>query len=60
MLRIAPFLLCAAALSACGDGRTPLVVYSPHGADMLRAYEDSATLPRHVRVLIDHLCSAAR
>jgi iron(III) transport system substrate-binding protein len=30
-------------LAACGDGRTPLVVYSPHGRDLLllveRAYE---------------------
>ncbi len=26
-------------LSACGDNRTPLVVYSPHGREMLGAYE---------------------
>lgn len=31
----------AAALSGCGadDGRTPLVVYSPHGREMLQAFE---------------------
>lgn len=31
-------------LSACGgerDGRTPLLVYSPHGKEMLQAYEDA-------------------
>ena len=29
-------------LSACaGDGRTPLLVYSPHGKEMLRAYEEA-------------------
>ena len=28
-------------LAACtGDGRTPLVVYSPHGPDLLRAFEE--------------------
>ena len=33
-------LLLAAALAACAtDDRTPLVVYSPHGKDMLGAYE---------------------
>ncbi len=33
--------LLAGALAACaaGDGRTPLVVYSPHGRDMLEAFE---------------------
>lgn len=37
-------LLCLAAvlvLSACGDDRTPLLVYSPHGKEMLRAYEEA-------------------
>jgi iron(III) transport system substrate-binding protein len=28
-------------VTGCGDGRTPLVVYSPHGAEMLRAYEEA-------------------
>ncbi|RMH19985.1 MAG: extracellular solute-binding protein [Acidobacteria bacterium] len=28
-------------LTACGDGRTPLVVYSPHGRDLLRLVEES-------------------
>jgi len=28
-------------LAACGDGRTPLLVYSPHGKEMLRAYEQA-------------------
>ena len=33
-------LLLALALAACsGDGRTPLLVYSPHGKEMLRTYE---------------------
>ena len=39
-----PLLLALAAaltLSACGDGRTPLLVYSPHGKEMLRAYEEA-------------------
>jgi iron(III) transport system substrate-binding protein len=26
-------------LAACGDGRTPLVLYSPHGPDLLRLFE---------------------
>jgi iron(III) transport system substrate-binding protein len=33
-------LALALLLAACdGDGRQPLVIYSPHGADLLRAYE---------------------
>lgn len=31
--------LAAVLLSACGDGRETLTVYSPHGRDMLLAYE---------------------
>lgn len=32
--------LCAGLLAACsGDGRTPLVVYSPHGRDLLTLFE---------------------
>jgi iron(III) transport system substrate-binding protein len=34
-------LLLPLALSACGDDRERLVVYSPHGEEMLRAYEAS-------------------
>ena len=33
--------LLAPALAACGDDRAPLVVYSPHGEEMLRAYEEA-------------------
>jgi len=29
----------AALLAACSDGRTPLVVYSPHGRDLLQLFE---------------------
>ncbi|MDT0631006.1 extracellular solute-binding protein [Rubrivirga sp. S365] len=39
-----PVLFCLAAvlgLAACGDDRTPLLVYSPHGKEMLRAYEEA-------------------
>jgi iron(III) transport system substrate-binding protein len=39
-IRALPILLLAAvSLSACGDGRTPLVVYSPHGGDLLALME---------------------
>ena len=31
--------LLALTLAACGDGREPLLVYSPHGKEMLGAYE---------------------
>ncbi len=31
----------AAALFGCGDGKTPLVVYSPHGRDLLQLMERS-------------------
>jgi iron(III) transport system substrate-binding protein len=31
----------AALLAGCGDGRTPLVVYSPHGRDLLTLMEKS-------------------
>ncbi len=42
MLRSAFCLALAVALSACGgDGRTPLLVYSPHGKEMLREYEEA-------------------
>jgi iron(III) transport system substrate-binding protein len=33
-------LACSVALVACGDGRTPLTVYSPHGRDLLRLLEE--------------------
>ncbi len=32
-------LLAALALAACGDGREPLLVYSPHGRELTSAYE---------------------
>lgn len=32
--------LLAACLGACSDGRTPLVIYSPHGPDLLRLMEE--------------------
>ena len=32
-------LVALLALSACGDGRTPLVLYSPHGRDLLALVE---------------------
>jgi len=32
-------LLAVLLLAACGDGRTPLVVYSPHGGDLLALME---------------------
>ncbi len=42
--RLACSLGLALALAACGDGRTPLVVYSPHGRELLepveRAFEE--------------------
>ncbi|MEZ5312670.1 MAG: extracellular solute-binding protein [Thermoanaerobaculia bacterium] len=28
-------------LSACSDGRTPVLVYSPHGRDLLQLFEDT-------------------
>ncbi|HET7321314.1 MAG TPA: extracellular solute-binding protein [Longimicrobiaceae bacterium] len=43
MKRMAASLACVAALlaTACtsGDGRTPLIVYSPHGPELLEAFE---------------------
>src|SRR3982750_3184971 len=36
-----PFLLLAALAAGCGDGRTPVVVYSPHGRDLLLLMERS-------------------
>ncbi len=38
---VACFVLIAGVVAGCSDGRTPLVVYSPHGEEMLRAYEES-------------------
>lgn len=36
----APLLLALAAAAGCGgDGRTPLLVYSPHGRDLMQLYE---------------------
>lgn len=41
MLRLAPCLAALVVLAGCGDDRTPLLVYSPHGKEMLRAYEEA-------------------
>lgn len=30
---------CCSLLAACSDGRTPVMVYSPHGRDLLRLFE---------------------
>src|SRR5215475_13710026 len=39
-IRALPILLLASLLfAACGDGRTPLVIYSPHGGDLLALME---------------------
>ncbi len=40
---IRPFavLLLATSLVSCGDGRTPLTVYSPHGRDLLKLVEET-------------------
>lgn len=35
----AAVLLCLCALAACSDGRTPLVIYSPHGNYLLGLFE---------------------
>ncbi|MFL6232621.1 MAG: extracellular solute-binding protein [Thermoanaerobaculia bacterium] len=40
-LRHLPFLLLALLAASCGDGRKPLVVYSPHGRDLLTLMEKS-------------------
>jgi iron(III) transport system substrate-binding protein len=40
-LRILPALLLALLAGSCGDGRVPLVVYSPHGRDLLLLMEKS-------------------
>ena len=41
-MRLAALCLAAAlAVAGCGDDRTPLLVYSPHGKEMLRAYEEA-------------------
>jgi iron(III) transport system substrate-binding protein len=37
--RTLPILLTVLALTACGDGRKPLVIYSPHGGDLLALME---------------------
>lgn len=34
------FLLAAVAVAGCDDGRTPLVLYSPHGRDLLQLVEE--------------------
>ncbi|HXO21809.1 MAG TPA: extracellular solute-binding protein [Thermoanaerobaculia bacterium] len=40
--KIAPLATAALlGLAACGDGRTPLVIYSPHGPDLLKLMERS-------------------
>jgi iron(III) transport system substrate-binding protein len=38
-IRSLPILLIASALAGCGDGRAPLVIYSPHGGDLLALME---------------------
>jgi len=39
--QVLPIFALAALLANCGDGRTPLVVYSPHGRDLLTLMEKS-------------------
>ena len=39
--RLAAVLSLALVAAACGDGRETLVVYSPHGKEMLSAYEEA-------------------
>ena len=34
-------LLAAGLIAGCGDGRTPLILYSPHGPDLLGLMEES-------------------
>ena len=41
MRPLLPLLLLAALAAGCGDGRTPVVVYSPHGRDLLLLMEKS-------------------
>src|SRR5688572_11918905 len=45
VLGLLPCLSWIGVLAGCGDGRTPVVVYSPHGRDLLgaleRAYEQA-------------------
>lgn len=38
-LSVVAVVICAAGLLGCGDGRIPLVVYSPHGRDLLALAE---------------------
>ena len=35
----APAILAALALAACSNGKTPLVIYSPHGRELLSNFE---------------------
>ena len=42
LVAAAAFALAAGALAGCkGDGRTPLVLYSPHGRDLLQLFEQT-------------------
>lgn len=40
-IRLLTTLLLATAIAGCGDGRTPLVLYSPHGRDLLMLVEET-------------------
>ncbi len=39
--RFITLTLLATSLAACGDGRTPVTVYSPHGRDLLKLVEET-------------------
>lgn len=39
--RLVALTFLAVTLGACGDGRTPVTVYSPHGRDLLKLFEET-------------------
>ncbi len=41
LTRLLTMFLLATAVAGCGDGRTPLVLYSPHGRDLLMLVENA-------------------